>query len=66
LLRKCSDLTRQELAAYRAAGANVLVYSTPFGSTRFVGHKRFQSLQHALDEARSGGPTGPGWSITAA
>jgi uroporphyrinogen decarboxylase len=44
LLRKCSDLTRQELAAYRAAGANVLVYSTPFGSPRFVGHKRFQNF----------------------
>lgn len=44
LLAKCTDFTRQELAAYRAAGANVLVYSTPFGSPRFVGHKRFQSF----------------------
>jgi uroporphyrinogen decarboxylase len=42
LLRKCSDFCRQELAAYRAAGANVLVYSTPFGSTYFVGMKRFR------------------------
>lgn len=42
LLRKCSDFCRQELAAYRAAGANVLVYSTPFGSTYFVGMKRFK------------------------
>ncbi len=44
LLRKCSDFCRQELAAYRAAGANVLVYSTPFGSTYFVGRKRFDDL----------------------
>lgn len=42
LLRKCSDFCRQEIAAYRAAGANVLVYSTPFGSTYFVGMKRFK------------------------
>ena len=44
LLRKCSDFCRRELAAYRAAGANVLIYSTPFGSTSFVGMKRFQEL----------------------
>jgi uroporphyrinogen decarboxylase len=44
LLRKCSDFFRQEVAAYRAAGANVLVYSSPFGSTYFVGMKRFQEL----------------------
>jgi uroporphyrinogen decarboxylase len=44
LLRKCSDFCRQEIAAYRAAGANVLVYSTPFGSTSFVGMKRFRDL----------------------
>lgn len=44
LLRKCSDFFRQEVAAYRAAGANVLVYSSPFGSTSFLGMKRFQSL----------------------
>lgn len=44
LLRKCCDFFRQEVAAYRAAGANVLVYSTPFGSTSFVGMKRFQEF----------------------
>lgn len=44
LLRKCSDFCRKELAAYRAAGANVLVYSTPFGSTEFVGRMRFREL----------------------
>ena len=44
LLRKCSDFCRKEIAAYRAAGANVLVYSTPFGTTSFVGMKRYQDL----------------------
>lgn len=44
LLRKCSDFCQKELAAYRAGGANVLVYSTPFGTTGFVGMKRFISL----------------------
>jgi uroporphyrinogen decarboxylase len=44
LLRKCSDFFQKEVAAYRAAGANVLIYSTPFGSTSFVGMKRFQQL----------------------
>jgi uroporphyrinogen decarboxylase len=44
LLRKCSDFYQKEVAAYRAAGANVLVYSTPFGSTSFVGMKRFKEF----------------------
>jgi uroporphyrinogen decarboxylase len=36
LLGKCSEFFRKEIAAYRAAGADVLVYSNPFGSTDFV------------------------------
>jgi len=44
LLRKCSDFFHKEVAAYRAAGANVLVYSTPMGSTSMVGMKRFQEF----------------------
>jgi uroporphyrinogen-III decarboxylase len=44
LLRKCCDFCQKELAAFRAGGANVLVYSTPFGSTSFVGMKRFQEM----------------------
>ena len=44
LLRKCSAFFHQQVAAYRAAGADVLVYSTPFGATSFIGKKRFQSL----------------------
>lgn len=44
LLRKCSEFFQKEVAAYRAAGANVLVYSTPMGSTSMVGRKRFQEF----------------------
>jgi uroporphyrinogen decarboxylase len=44
LLEKCSEFFQKEVAAYRAAGANVLVYSTPFGSHYFVGKKRFESF----------------------
>ncbi len=44
LLRKCSLFFQREVAAYRAAGANVLVYSTPFGCPAFVGMKRFREL----------------------
>ncbi len=44
LLRKCSDFFHKEVAAYRAAGANVLIYSTPMGSTSMVGKKRFQEF----------------------
>ena len=44
LLRKCSLFVQQEIAAYRAAGANVLVYSTPFGSTAFLDRKRFNTI----------------------
>jgi len=44
LLRKCSDFVQQHIAALRAAGANVLVYSTPFGSPQFVSKKMIESL----------------------
>jgi uroporphyrinogen decarboxylase len=44
LLKKCSEFFHKEVAAYRAAGATVLIYSTPFGSTSFVGMKRFQQF----------------------
>jgi uroporphyrinogen decarboxylase len=42
LLRKCSEFFHKEVAAYRSAGANVLLYSTPMGSTAMVGMKRFK------------------------
>jgi len=43
LLRKCSDFFRLQIAALRAAGANVLVYSTPFGSPYFVGKDKVKN-----------------------
>ena len=39
LLRKCSDFFQQHLAALRNAGANVIIYSTPFGSPNLISHK---------------------------
>ena len=42
LLRKCADFVRQHIAALRAAGANVLVYSTPFGSPYFINKKMIE------------------------
>lgn len=42
LLRKCSDFVQRHIAALRAAGANVLVYSTPFGSPYFVNKKMIE------------------------
>jgi uroporphyrinogen-III decarboxylase len=44
LLAKCSDFFRKQLAAYRAAGADVLVYANPFGSTDFIPRKFFNEL----------------------
>lgn len=44
LLAKCSDFFRKQVAAYRAAGADVLVYSNPFGSTDFIPRKFFNEL----------------------
>lgn len=44
LLRKCSDFFRQQIAALRVAGANVLVYSTPFGSPYFVGKNKVKNV----------------------
>jgi uroporphyrinogen decarboxylase len=60
LLRKCSEFCQQELAAYRAAGANVLVYSTPFGTTDMVGMKRFRewSLPWMQRDLSPGGVAG--------
>ncbi|HPF69191.1 MAG TPA: uroporphyrinogen decarboxylase family protein [Candidatus Krumholzibacteria bacterium] len=41
LLAKCHELFVKEIAAYREAGADVLVYSNPFGSTDLVPMKFF-------------------------
>jgi uroporphyrinogen decarboxylase len=44
LLAKCSDFCRVELAAYREAGADVLLYSNPFGSADFLPRKLITEL----------------------
>jgi uroporphyrinogen decarboxylase len=44
LLTKCSAFFRKEITAYRNAGADVLVYSNPFGSTDTIPMKMFDAL----------------------
>jgi uroporphyrinogen-III decarboxylase len=44
LLMKCSDFFRKQIAVYRNAGADVLVYSNPFGSTDLVPMRLFQEF----------------------
>lgn len=44
LLAKCSRFCQMELAAYREAGADVLVYSSPFGSPGFLGLRRLKDF----------------------
>lgn len=46
LLTKCHDFFVKEIKAYRAGGADVLVYSNPFGSTDTVPMKYF--MEHSL------------------
>lgn len=44
LLRKCSAFFHQEVAAYRQAGADIILYANPFGSTDFIPMKQFNQL----------------------
>ena len=44
LLSKCSDFFHKEIAVYRKAGADYIVYSHPFGSTDFVPRKFFNEV----------------------
>lgn len=44
LLEKCSDFFRKEIEAYRKAGADILVYSDPYGSTDIISTDMFQKL----------------------
>lgn len=46
LLAKCHEFFVKEMQAYRRAGADVLIYSNPFGSTDTVPMKYF--LEHSL------------------
>jgi uroporphyrinogen decarboxylase len=44
LLEKCSAFFNQHHAAYKKAGADIFVYSNPFGSTDFVSMNQFNEL----------------------
>jgi len=44
LLEKCSDFFRKEIEAYRKAGADILVYANPYGSTDIIPMKLFKDL----------------------
>lgn len=60
LLAKCHEFFTKELTAYRAHGADVLIYSNPFGSTDFVPMKFFleQSLPWIEKDIRAVGTQG--------
>lgn len=60
LLAKCSYFFQKQVAAYRAAGADVLVYSNPFGSTDFIPRKFFNtfSMPWMERDIRPGGTAG--------
>ncbi len=44
LLEKCSIFVQKEIAAYQNAGADIFVYSDPFGSTDFIPMRLFEEL----------------------
>ena len=44
LLEKCSEFIRKEIEAYRKAGADILVYADPYGSTDIIPMKLFKEL----------------------
>lgn len=48
LLDKCFEFFVKEIAAYRSAGADILVYANPFGSTDTVPMKYFMSTSLPL------------------
>ena len=58
LLAKCSDFFQKMITAYRNAGADVLIYSNPFGSTDLITQKIFDevSLPWMEKDLRPGGP----------
>ncbi len=60
LLTKCSDFFRKEIAAYRAAGADILVYANAFGSTDFIPMNLFRvrSLYWMKRDLQPGGTNG--------
>lgn len=44
LILKCSDFVQRHITALRAAGANIIVYSSPFGSPYFINKKMIETL----------------------
>ncbi len=44
LLEKCSNFFRKEIEAYRNAGADILVYADPYGSTDIIPMRVFKEL----------------------
>jgi uroporphyrinogen decarboxylase len=44
LLAKCCDFFHKEVTAYRNAGADIILYANPFGSTDFIPMKQFHNL----------------------
>ncbi|NCA75210.1 MAG: uroporphyrinogen decarboxylase [Alphaproteobacteria bacterium] len=60
LLTKCSDFFRKEIEAYRAAGADILVYANAFGSTDFIPMNLFRerSLYWMKRDLQPGGTNG--------
>lgn len=60
LLTKCSDFFRKEIQAYRAAGADILIYANAFGSTDFIPMNLFRqrSLYWMKRDLQPGGTGG--------
>ena len=44
LLAKCSEFSKKELAAYREAGADLILYANSLGSTEIVSMEQFEKL----------------------
>lgn len=60
LLTKCSEFTRRELRTYREAGADMILYANPFGSTdlmpkRFVETMSIPWMERDLAESGTAG-----------
>lgn len=57
LLRKCSAFFQQQIRALRDCGANVIIYSTPFGSPYFLGKEQIKkSILPWMKQDLQGGP----------
>lgn len=65
LLAKCSALVRAEIAAYRAVGADIILYSIPFASPDFLPARlcRTLALPWAVRDLAPGGMAGIVWYV---